>query len=82
LQESRSGELVFFRDPRFADKKERVLRIRVETKDGFTSSFSGLKDYTNSGLTEVEVQLAKARDFLFDEELYHEVTPYEYQTDL
>jgi hypothetical protein len=77
LQESRSGELVFFRDPRFADKKERVLRIRVETKDGFTSSFSGLKDYTNSGLTEVEVQLAKARDFLFDEELYHEVSPYE-----
>jgi hypothetical protein len=69
---------VFSRDPRFADKKERVLRIRIEDKDGcITTSFAGPKDYSQSGLTDVEVQLMKARDFLFDEELYHEVQRYD-----
>jgi hypothetical protein len=76
LKESFSGELVFSRDPRFADKKERMLRIRIEDKDGTTTSFAGPKDYSQSDLTDVEVQLTKARDFLFDEELYHEVQRY------
>lgn len=68
---------MFSRDPRFADKKERILRIRIEDKEGITTSFAGPKDYSNSDLTDVEVQLMKARDFLFDEELYHEVQRYD-----
>jgi len=73
LKESASGELIFIRDSRFADKKDRTLRIRMETKDGVTTSFAGPKDYSNKGLSQVEIQLFKARDSLFDEELYHEV---------
>lgn len=76
LKESPSGELVFTRDSRFADKKDRILRVRVESKDGVTSSFAGPKDYTNKGLLEAEIELFKARDSLFDEELYHEVCPF------
>jgi Subunit 17 of Mediator complex len=52
-----------------------MLRIRVENKDGITSSFSGQNDYSDRGLSEVEIELYKARDSLFDEELYHEVYP-------
>ena len=73
LKESASGELVFTREPRFVDKVDRVLRIRVETKDGITSSFAGPRDLTGRGLTDVEMELTRARDALFDEELYHEV---------
>lgn len=73
LKESASGEVVFIRDPRLADKKGRVLRIRVETQNGTTSSFAGPKDYSNMDLSDVEIELHKARDSLFDEELYHEV---------
>src|SRR2546423_536400 len=74
LKESASGELVFTREPRFADKVDRVLRIRVETMDGVTSSFAGPRDLTDRGLTDVEIELTRARDALFDEELYHEVS--------
>lgn len=73
LKESASGDLVFTRDSRLADKKDRQLRIRVETKGEVTSSFVGPKDYTNKGLLDAEIELFKARDSLFDEELYHEV---------
>ena len=73
LKESASGDLVFIKDVRFADKKDRTLRVRVETKDGITSSFSGPKDYKSEDLLEAEIDLFKARDSLFDEELYHEV---------
>lgn len=73
LKESASGELVFTRESRFADKVDRMLRIRVETKDGVTSSFAGPRDLTGRGLTDVEIELTRARDALFDEELYHEV---------
>jgi Subunit 17 of Mediator complex len=73
LTESQSGELVFSKEPRFADKKERTLRIRVDTKDGTKTSFVGLVDFTDKELSDVEVELIKSRDSLFDEELYHEV---------
>jgi hypothetical protein len=73
LRESRSGELVFSKEPRFADKKERTLRIRVDTKDGSVTSFAGLMDFTDNELSDVEIELIKSRDSLFDEELYHEV---------
>lgn len=66
---------MFTKEPRFADKKDRTLRIRVETKDGIESSFSGPKYYDEEQYTEVEVLLMKARDSLFGEELYHEVSP-------
>ena len=65
--------MIFTRDSRFADKKESMLRIRVESADGVTSSFGGPKDLTGKGLLEAEMDLFKARDSLFDEELYHEV---------
>ena len=74
LKESASGDLVFTREPRFADKTDRMLRIRIETKDGIMSSFTGPKDFTGSGLSEIEIELTKARDAVFDEELYHEVS--------
>jgi hypothetical protein len=74
LKESASGDLVFTREPRFADKTDRMLRIRIETKDGITSSFTGPKDFTGSGLSDIEIELTKARDAVFDEELYHEVS--------
>ena len=73
LKESASGDLVFNRDSRFADKKYKTLRVRIESKDGMASSFSGPKDYSERGLSEIEIELHKARDALFDEELYHEV---------
>jgi hypothetical protein len=73
LKESASGGLIFTREPRFADKVDRMLRIRIETKDGVTSSFVGPRDLTGRDLTEVEMELTTARDALFDEELYHEV---------
>jgi hypothetical protein len=50
-----------------------MLRIRVESANGITSSFAGPKDLTGKGLLEAEMELFKARDSLFDEELYHEV---------
>ena len=82
LKESASGDLIFTRDPRFADKKEKVLRIRVETEEGIVSSFAGPKDYTNNDLSEVEIELCKARDSLFDEELYHEVRKIIFSTNM
>ena len=75
LKESASGDLVFSRDSRFADKKYKTLRVRIESKDGTASSFSGPKDYSHKELSEIEIELYKARDALFDEELYHEVSP-------
>ena len=51
-----------------------MVRVRVETKDGVTSSFGGQRDYSGRGLSEVEIELHKARDALFDEELYHEAS--------
>jgi len=74
LKESASGDLVFNRDPRFADKKYKALRVRIESKQGVTSSFSGPKEYSDKELSEIEIELYRARDALFDEELYHEVT--------
>ena len=74
LKELKSGELVFSKEPRFADKKDRVLRIRVETKGGIETSYAGPRDFTDNGFSDVEVELIKARDSLFDEELYHELT--------
>lgn len=74
LKESASGDLVFTKEPRFADKVDRMLRVRIEAKDGTsTSSFSGPRDFTGSGLSDIEIELTKARDAVFDEELYHEV---------
>jgi len=73
LKESASGDLVFNRDSRFADKKHKTLQVRIESKEGVSSSFSGSKDYSDKGLSEIEIELYKARDALFDEELYHEV---------
>jgi mediator of RNA polymerase II transcription subunit 17 len=73
LKESRFGELVFSKDAKFADKKDRTLRVRVESKDGLETSFAGPTDFTGKELSEVEIELIKARNSLFDEELYHEV---------
>ena len=67
------GDLVFTRDPKFAEKKDKMLRIRIEKKGDILSSFAGAKDLSGRGYSDVEVQLHKARDSLFDEELYHEV---------
>ena len=50
-----------------------MLRIRVEKDGEILSSYSGPKDYSETQYSEVEIQLHKARDSLFDEELYHEV---------
>ena len=75
LKESASGDLIFTREPRFADKPDRMLRIRIQTKDGTTtSSFTGPRDFSGKDLSEVEIELTRARDALFDEELYHELT--------
>ena len=73
LKESTSGDLVFTRDSKFADKKHKILRIRVEKDGVVTSSFTGAKDYTDKSRLDAEIELFKARDSLFDEELYHEV---------
>jgi Subunit 17 of Mediator complex len=73
LKESASGDLLFERDSKFADKKDRVLRIRLVSEGGVESSFAGPRDYSGRGLSDTEVELFKARDSLFDEELYHEV---------
>jgi Subunit 17 of Mediator complex len=74
--------LIFTRDPRFADKKEKTLRIRVQAQQGTTSSFAGPRDCTKNGLSEIEIELYKARDSLFDEELYHEVRKIFSSTDM
>jgi len=65
--------LEFQRDPKFAEKKNRMMRVRIEKGGEWVSSFAGAKDYSGVGLSDVEMQLYKARDSLFDEELYHEV---------
>jgi hypothetical protein len=65
--------VVFSREPKFADKKDRILRIRVEKDGEILSSYAGPKGFSGSGYSEVEIQLHRARDSLFDEELYHEV---------
>jgi mediator of RNA polymerase II transcription subunit 17 len=73
LKESTTGELEFQRDPKFAEKKNRMMRVRIEKSGEWVSSFVKAKDYSGMGLSDVEMQLYKARDSLFDEELYHEV---------
>lgn len=73
LKESASGDLLFERDSKFGDKKDRVLRIRLVGEGGVETSFGGTRDYSGRGVSETEVELFKARDSLFDEELYHEV---------
>ena len=70
LKESPSGPLIFSKD---TQKQDRKLRIQVMTKDQLSSSCCTRRDYTDKGLSEVEIELWKARDALFDEELYHEV---------
>ena len=73
LKESASGDLLFERDSKFADKKDRALRIRLISEGGVESSFAGPRSYSGRGLSDTEVELFEARDSLFDEELYHEV---------
>ena len=73
MREGPSGNLIFTRDGKALDKVDRKLRIRVMTMDQVTSSFCEQRDYSNKGLSDVEVELCKARDALLDEELYHEV---------
>ena len=73
LKESASGDLLFERDSKFADKKDRTLRIRLMSENGVESSFAGPRSYLGRGLSDTEIELFKARDSLFDEELYHEV---------
>ena len=72
LKESASGDLVFNKDSRFADTNYKILRVRIGSKNGIASSFSGSKDYWDKELLDVEIELYKAKDALFDEELYHE----------
>jgi hypothetical protein len=73
LKESESGDLIFVRDSRFVDKKDRVLRIRIAAENGVSTSFTGPRDYSGRDLSDLEIELLKGRDALFDEELYHEV---------
>lgn len=73
LKESPSGDLLFERESKFADRKDRALRIRLITENGVVSSFAGPRDYSGRSLSETEIELFRARDSLFDEELYHEV---------
>jgi Subunit 17 of Mediator complex len=72
LKESATGELEFVRDSKFAEKKDRMMRVRIEKAGEWMTSFSGPKEHS-AGLSDVEILLYKARDSLFDEELYHEV---------
>jgi adenylate cyclase class IV len=80
--ESESGNLNFVRDSRNVNKTDKVLRVRVVTEEGVSSSFRGPKDNTGKDLSDVEIELFKGRDALFDEELYQEVFSHESSSNL